>query len=401
MDTLVSPTAPEAERHRAASPLAAAEALRPLIQAHRAELAAGPDIPNPIAGAMIEAGLAQLWLPHSLGGLETHPLDFVETIEFLARIDGSVAWCASISSGMSRFAKLFDTEAMRLLVPTGKMFAGSGSGKPSGAAVREGDGWRIGGRWSWASFCRHSSVSALMCVEVADGVPRVGADGRPVLRGVFLPSDKVEIADDWNAGGLKASGSHDVLCTGIRVPDEYTVDGADLMQPRGGDPLYGLPMTSAAAIAAIGIPLGLAAASIEALVGLAQAKTPFAAEATLRMREDVQSDVARAMTHLEAARALAFDAVGELWREATSGRPVSIERQAALRRACWNAGDVGRRVARRMYELAGATAVLESAPFAARLRDVEAACQHIGFQERMLLPPGRILLGLEPNAAFI
>jgi alkylation response protein AidB-like acyl-CoA dehydrogenase len=388
--------------HPDATLVATVDALRLLIAEHGSALAVGPDMPKPVADAIIDAGLAQLWLPHGLGGPETHPLSLLAAIEALAKLDGSVAWCAALSSGgASRFADLIDEDVMRSLIPPGTKFAGSGSGQPTGTAVRDGNGWRINGRWSWASFCRYSSVSTLMCVETEGGRPKLVQNERPSLRGAFIASKDVEVVGNWNAGGLRSSGSHDVVCTDIWVPDEQTIDGAAIMTPRDRKPLYMLPMASAAAIAAIGVPLGIASASIDALIDLAQKKTPHGGKVPLNLREDVQSEIARAETSLGAARAFARDTVAELWWEAENGQPVSVERQAKLRRACWYAGHVGKQVVTSMYEAAGSSAVLEELPFARQLRDVYAACQHMHYQGRLLVPPGRILLGLEADAPFI
>lgn len=382
--------------------LATVAALRPLIAEHRSALAVGPDLPEPVAEALIDAGLAQLWLPRGLGGPEAHPLSVLAAIEALAELDGSVAWCAAISSGgASRFADLIDADVMRSLIPAGRKFAGSGSGQPTGTAVRHGSGWRINGRWSWASFCRYSSVSALMCVEIEGERPKLDENGRPSLRGVFIASKDVEVVGNWNAGGLRASGSHDVACTDIWVPNAQTIDGASLMMPRDRKPLYMLPMASAAAIAAIGVPLGIARASIDAFIDLAQTKTPHGGKVPLRLREDVQVAIARAETSLGAARAFARDTVSEFWWEAENGRPITLAWQAKLRRACWYAGHVGKQVVTSMYEAAGSSAVLEDLPFARQLRDVYAACQHMHYQDRLLVPTGRILLGLEADAPFI
>ncbi|WP_182180096.1 acyl-CoA dehydrogenase family protein [Methylobacterium radiotolerans] len=403
MNVVASSPAPAA---RAGDPdaalLATVETLRPLIAEHRSALAVGPDLPEPVAEALVDAGLTQLWLPRGLGGPETHPLRVLAAIEALAELDGSVAWCAAISSGgASRFADLIDRDAMRALMPAGKKFAGSGSGQPTGTAVRDGAGWRINGRWSWASFCRFSSVSALMCLEIEGGQPKLDAHGRPSVRGVFMASRDVEVVGNWNAGGLRSSGSHDVVCTDIWVPDARTVDGARIMMPHDREPLYMLPMASAAAIAAAGVPLGLARASIDALIDLAQTKTPHGGKVPLRLREDVQVAVARAETSLGAARAFARDTVSGLWSEAENGRPVTPAWQAKIRQACWYAGHVGKQVVTSMYEAAGSSAVLEALPFARQLRDVYATCQHMQYQDRMLVPPGRILLSLEADAPFI
>ena len=181
------------------------------------------------------------------------------------------------------------------------------------------------------------------------------------------------------------------------MPDDYTTP-MDMPRRQPG-PLYNLPMTSAAAIAAIGLPLGIAAASIDALIALARSKVPFVSATPLCEQEHVQLEVAWAKTRLLAARAFAFEAVGALWASVSEGQPASVEQQALVRMACCNAGDVAREVVGKMYSLAGSNALLNEAPFAAQLRDINAACQHINFANRLMVPPGRILLGLDPGTA--
>jgi indole-3-acetate monooxygenase len=209
----------------------------------------------------------------------------------------------------------------------------------------------------------------------------------------------VQVLGNWNSGGLRASGSHDVTCTDAWVPDDYTT-GKEAAARQPG-PLYNLPWASSAAIMAVGVPLGIAAASIDALVTLARNKVAFLNAAPLREQESVQLDVAWAMSRLQAARSFVSEAIGSLWASVSSGRPASVEQQAQLRMACWNAGDTAKEVVGRMYAAAGSTAVLEDAPFSAQLRDVHAACQHINFATRLMVPPGRILLGLEPGTPLI
>lgn len=355
--------------------------------------------PPALADGLIQAGLTQLWLPHALEGPETAPLEFIQTIEALAKLDGAVAWCAMISSAASRFAGLTAAEPMRRLLASGTMHAFSGSGHPSGTIIRDGDGWRINGGWTLASFSSYSTITALVCVEQENGAPRVDAKGGTVLRAALLPSSKVRVVGNWNSGGLRSSGSHDITCIDVRVPDNCTTT-MDMPRRQPG-PLYSLPMTTAAAIAMIGLPLGIAAASIDALVALAQSKVPHFSASPLCDQEHVQLEVAWAKTRLLAARAFAFEAVGALWASVSSGQPASVEQQALVRMACCNAGDVSKEVVGRMYTAAGSTALREEATFAAQLRDVHAACQHINFANRLMVPPGRILLGLEPGTAML
>jgi alkylation response protein AidB-like acyl-CoA dehydrogenase len=296
-------------------PAVAGQQLAQLIHDHREALAKGPDLPPALAEGLIQAGLTQLWLPHALGGPETAPLEFIQTIEALAKLDGAVAWSALISSIASRSAGQAGVEPMRRLLPFGKMLAFSGSGHPTGTITRDGDGWRINGRWTLASFSRYSTITVLVCIEQENGAPRVDANGGPVL------------------------------------------------------------------------------------TALARTKVPFVSTAPLCEQEHVQLEVAWAKTRLLAARAFAFEAVSALWASVSEGQPAPVEQQALVRMACCNAGDIGKEVVGRMYELAGSTALLEEAPFAAQLRDINAACQQINFANRLMVPPGRILLGLDPGTA--
>jgi alkylation response protein AidB-like acyl-CoA dehydrogenase len=373
-------------------PVTAAQAFTQLVEDNREALAAGPDLSPVLADALIQAGFMQLWMPRALGGPETEPLDFVRVIEALAKLDGAVAWCAMISSLTSRMSGLIAVEPMRRLMSFGKIHAFSGSAHPTGTITRDGDDWRIDGRWTLISFSRHSTVTALMCIEQANGAPHLDVNGRPVVRAAVLPSAMVQVLGNWKGDGLRSSGSHDIICTDVLVPDNCTTTMD--MPGRQLSPLYGLSISSAAAISIIGLPLGIAAASIDALVALAQTKIPFFSATPLREQEQVQLEVAWAKTGLLAARAFAFETVGALWAAVCAGRP-AVEEQALLRMACCNAGIVGKEVVGRMYAAAGSTALPEEAIFAAQLRDIHAACQHINFANRLMIPPGRVLLGLE------
>ena len=379
-------------------PVAAAQALTQLIEDNREALTKGPDLSPSLADALIQAGLMQLWVPRALGGPETEPLDFVRAIETLAKLDGAVAWCAMISSLTSRVSGLIAAEPMRRLMPFGTMYAFSEGGRPSGTIIRDGDGWRIDGRWTLASFSRHSAITLLICMEQENGAPRLDTNGAPVLRAAMVPSAMVQVLGNWKSDGLRSSGSHDIICTNVMVPDDCTTTMD--MPGRQPGPLYGLPISSAAAISMIGLPLGIAAASVDALIALAQSKVPFLSATPLREQEHVQLEVAWAKTRLLAARAFAFEAVGALWAAVCSGQP-AVEEQALLRMACCNAGEVGKEVVNRMYAAAGSSVLTEEAIFAAHLRDIHAVCQHINFANRLMVPPGRILLGLEAGTPML
>ena len=387
---------------RAAEPassfIAAAESLGPLVAEHRTALACGPDLPPEIALALERAGLTRLWLPRDLGGAELPPVEYLQVIEAVARHDGAVGWCAAIGSTGTRIAGLLETKPARELF--GDSGFASGSTAPTGGMVPDGNGWRVNGRWSWGSFIRYSKVTIATCVEHGGAAPRLTADGAPLLRVAVVPTAQVKILDTWNAGGLRATGSHDFEIENLWVPDERTIALAGFAaKPHHPGALYALPFVTTFALGIASVPLGIARASIDALVALSARKVPAGTQVPLREQPGVQGDVARAETLLRCARAFLFEAVGTLWDTAVSGEKPTMSQRALVRMAIWNAAQAGKAVVELMYSAAGGTATDERAPFAAQLRDVHAASQHLAFATRNMETAGRILLGMEPGTA--
>jgi len=384
----------------ASSLIAAAEAMAPLVAAHRAELARTRDLPTPLAQALGEAGLTQLWLPRTLGGPELAPEDYIRVIEAVGRLDGAVGWCAAVAASGARLTGMLAPEVAAGMFGLDR---GSlcGNGNPVGVASPVPGGWRVSGRWSYGSFIRHSAWALGVCtIREADGGLRRAADSAPTLIAAVAPTAEVRIHDTWDAGGLRATGSHDFEFLDLFVPTErsFAMPGYDAT-PRVEGPLYALPFITAFSIGITPVALGVARASIEALVTLAAHKIPAGGTAPLREQASVQDDVARAEAELRAARAFLFDAVGELWEAAQCGDAGGIRRRALVRLACWNAVRASKQAVALMYEAAGGTALDERLPFAACLRDVNAAGQHLAFAQRNVEAVGRVLLGMPPGTA--
>jgi alkylation response protein AidB-like acyl-CoA dehydrogenase len=377
--------------------IAAAEAMAPLVSRRRAELARSHDLPAPLAAALDQAGLTRLWLPRALGGAELPPADYIRVIEAVSRLDGAVGWCAAVAASNARLAGMLAPEVAATMFGPGQGCL-VGSGNPVGSAIEiPGGGWRVSGRWSYGSFIRHSAWTLGMCtVRTAAGALRCDDAGRPVLLAAIAPTASVHIHDNWRADGLRATGSHDFEMTTVLVPAERAIamQGFDTAAPIKG-PLDELPFITAFAIGLAPVALGIARAAIEALVALAGHKTPSGASSSLREQPSVQADVARAEAELRAARAFLFDAVGELWDAAVDGRAREIRLRGLVRLACWNAMRASKQAVALMHDAAGGSVLDETLPFAACLRDVHTAGQHLAFAQRNLEVFGRVFLGME------
>src|SRR5690606_1616043 len=92
-----------------------------------------------------------------------------------------------------------------------------GSGQATGRAVAEGDGFRVSGRWRYATGTPHLTHFTANCTLEKEGQDLLDATGKPLVRSFFFPRSDVRIVDDWNAFGLKATASHSFAVDDLQV----------------------------------------------------------------------------------------------------------------------------------------------------------------------------------------
>lgn len=104
-------------------------------------------------------------------------------------------------------------------------------GLPATIARRSGDGWVIEGRKIYSTGST-GLAWGLVWARTEEDEPRVG------LFLVPMDAGGVRVEESWEATGMRATASHDVVLDGVFVPLEYAVD---LRSPAGwapGDPLF-------------------------------------------------------------------------------------------------------------------------------------------------------------------
>src|SRR5579872_5280033 len=81
--------------------LAATRSLAPLIAQCAGEMNADRQLPARLLDALRALGAFRMAVPRVYGGLELDPITQVRVVEELSRMDGSVGWCAMISTAGS------------------------------------------------------------------------------------------------------------------------------------------------------------------------------------------------------------------------------------------------------------------------------------------------------------
>ncbi|XUJ34685.1 hypothetical protein ACQ5SK_00955 [Bradyrhizobium japonicum] len=112
-----------------------------------------------------------MFVPRSHGGLE---LDFpagLEVIKALTQLDGSIGWISIVGGVGSLFAAAAHPELYRRIYQDGPDVAICGSSQPGGTAERVADGYRVKGRWPFASSCTHADWIGGFCIVTENGKP--------------------------------------------------------------------------------------------------------------------------------------------------------------------------------------------------------------------------------------
>src|SRR5215475_10552079 len=137
--------------------IAAARALVPQVRAAREDCERLRRVPTAMADALAEAGLLQMYLPRSMGGPELPPLVVFRAVEEISRADGSIGWCTMIATAISNSLGLLEPEVGRELAGSPADMRLAGSIRPQGRARRADGGYRIEGRWNFASGVHHAN----------------------------------------------------------------------------------------------------------------------------------------------------------------------------------------------------------------------------------------------------
>ncbi len=166
--------------------------IRPILEADAEASDAGGTLAWPSVVALYQEGLLSLKAPLELGGPEVDPLLYLELIDEISYINPSAGWCTFINSTSTAWKGAFlpDT-AVDQIFADGRMPISSGSVIPRGLATPVDGGWRVSGRWPFASGSGHSSWMSAGFRIVRDGAPG------PEHMVMAVRIDDVQFIDNW------------------------------------------------------------------------------------------------------------------------------------------------------------------------------------------------------------
>ena len=318
----VFPTEREAKRKVL---LDAVDKVRDVLVAGADEAEHLATLPKTTVEALYESGLLSLKLPAELGGAEADLITQLDVFEAVTRIDTSAGWCLLIgSASLGRLGAFLPDDALDRLFVDGRPPKTCGVAMRTGEAHLVDGGYRVSGRWSFASGIQHSEWVTAAVRAVQDG------DRAPESLAVVFPTSAATIHDNWQVGGLRGTGSNDFSVAALYVPAAFTLDRHSLHPKRGGA-IYRLGMPGFVAVEHAGFAFGVARRALDAIIELAQAKhRGYTAASSLALRSALQRGLGEDELRLRAARALVVEILEAVRARVSSGEPPTLQMQVEM-----------------------------------------------------------------------
>lgn len=369
--------------------------LLPAIVSRREETETLRRLPSELVEELVATGVFRLAIPRVLGGDELDPPDQLRVIETISASDGSTGWCAMIALGNGIFAGYMpETGAKEVFADPSRPTAASIA--PTGSATPVDGGFRVSGRWRFASGIDHAEWVLGGCVVVENGAPRMTPVGMPQTTHLFMPAREVQIHDTWYVSGLCGTGSHDFEAADVFVPEERVVAVFDPAHHRP-EPLFQMPVLPLFAAHIGAVTLGIARAALDELTELSIEKTPSFSTVRMADKPVTQVDLARAEARIGAARAFLYETLDDVWQTVAAGLEPTKRQHALCRAAAVHASETAAAVTRTGSVLGGGTSLYNASSLQRHARDADAATHHMTQSPQVWEECGRVLLGLEPR----
>lgn len=383
-------------------PVEAALAIAEELGANSAESERLRHVAAASVRAMETAGMWRLLTPASHGGAEAGLRAQVDALFVVAAADPAAGWVQMVSNAHVWMVGNFPPQCQDEVFEGGPDCRVPGTLASQGKAVRVDGGWRLNGRWQFASGVDHGDW--LMLGAVADQLP----ESPTRLLHVVVPKSDVEVDDTWHVLGLRGTGSKDLVATDVFVPDHRSMptkllfDGESPHGEGGATFVNRLPVLTCLSTQLGAAVVGIAEGAVE--LHIQRTKTRREVYTGQSKAEDpgAQMRIAESVTELHLARRMAQDAADRCDEVARTGVRLTLNERAELKWHATYCVELARRATERVFGAAGAHAIYDDSLLQTRYRDVNTACHHaiVDFDGNARMY-GRTRLGLEPDTPLI
>ena len=371
-----------------------ARALVPLLSQHAAEAERMRKPHDAVIAALEEAELFKLMVPRERGGFGLDLDTFLEVGLALGEGDGSMSWVATFYIEHCWMFCHFPEATQEEIFADRSYALAPGVIAPSGLAKPVEGGFRLNGRWQWATGAMHAHW-----IIVGARIER--PDNELDVRFLAMKPEDVAIDDTWYVDGMQGTGSNDIVIEDLFVPESHTTSILDMVSGQGygsklySGPLFRTPMIPILALAASMPAVGQARAAVNRFRETMGERILYGTGDKQADKPAAQIRLARAAIEARQAELLLRDVVREV---------MELRGNATIAdRARWVASyayavDQSKRVLQSIAEASGAHAHFQSHPLQRAVRDVNTMACHVVFDlDANLEKLGKAMVGQTPQ----
>jgi alkylation response protein AidB-like acyl-CoA dehydrogenase len=387
--------------------LEAVHEVIPQISARAAATEAAREVPRDNVECLRKAGLFRMVQPTYFGGFEQDFDLLAEAIQDIATGCASTAWVCGLQAAHQWLVASFCVEAQHDVWDATPDALVCGSYAPAARAMVVDGGYRLTGRWAFASGCDTSEWA--VCAALIPSA-QLEEPAKPAF--LLVPASDYRIDDDWQVIGLAGTGSKSLVLEDVFVPAHRllyfaSTTSGDTPGRRhySHNPTFGVPMLANIASCLASVSVGAAAGALAQFIDATAQRTTRGAVAggQNRMAEfpTIQLRVAEAAAAVDAAREILLRDLRRRAATMREGGKVSVEERIESRRGQAFAVKLAVQASEALNAATGGLGLKLSNPVQRAWRDTNAVARHISFNwDAVGTMCGQLALGLEPKGQY-
>jgi len=332
-------------------------------------------VPQVTVDELRAAGLNRVLQPSVYGGAEAPFAGLIDVVSTIASACASTGWVLAQYTIHNFMVAQFPPETQEAIwgekpeaLVCGVLIPGCGK------AVPVDGGWRLSGRWPFASGVTAADWCILSGFEESET--------RDSLM-FAIPCEKITVHDTWHTMGLSGTGSNDVSVEDLFVSSDraMSVDQSKFGESPGtqvnSGPLYRLGTFAMFSVVQSATAYGHAKGTFDRFLKHTRERTGRLSGQRVIDYGTTQIKIGEAAASLDAAELILHACADEAMEVASRGDVMDIIDKCRMRGDATFAGNLAARAVDIMFSLAGGAALYDSHPLSRAYRDAKCAQAHI------------------------
>lgn len=326
-----------------------------------------------------EQQLFKFFVPEELGGRLCTLPEALRIFEQAAWIDSSFGWLVTVGAGGGFFTPFMQPAVSQvLLTPRDAVIAGSGF--PAGIAQRVEGGYIVQGRWKYCSGSTYATLFTANCYVKAGLQDDTGqgknTENTHAIRSFILKPSQVKIIQDWDAYGMKATGSHSIEVEACFIHEDHTFS---IMEEPLAYPhlIYQFPFLQFSEASFTAVVIGMVRHFFDEARDLTEAGREGWSQSQLERYPAVWKQIKNEEKKLKKVIIAFFAGIDEAWTSFTKQKVLSNEEQLHFSHLCKATTRTAVQAVEAVFPYLGMSAVMEGTTLNRIWRDLHTASQHV------------------------